>query len=415
MISSNNPLILAGKNYVYLVTDKGFTEVKNIKDLKNQISDSKVKLVSGHDTSHYNLLEFTKEELIDKKKVQAELQKLIPSSLNNVTWRYKEIEGKKDVHKYWAFTLEDQLINPFIKTLEESGFTISQISFFPHLVSKSIPEPKKPTLLIFLKNKVKFLSFIWQDKFITYDLKDLETFKDDISGFISLIKSKYDIDVKHIISISDRNLDSLKIKIESINFDIKNIDTTPLISDYKYKDQKEIEKQKEEEKDNKKEYSAKKDEDKKEKPKNNLPRLLLILLASILFMGLVFLPKVFGKKDTPQPEIVEETITVIESPLPSPSPTFYPNLYSIQVLNGTKVGGLATTTKELLEDNGYQDVEIGNSEDDYILTEIITDNDEELIENLSKILENDFIINTAKSTTSLTEDLDAIVILGNKK
>lgn len=232
-----------------------------------------------------------------------------------------------------------------------------------------------------------------------------------------MIKTKYDIDIKHIISISDRDLNSLKLKMETINFDIKNLDFTPLISDYKYKDQKEIEKKEEEDKNKEKDKEEQSGTNNKKKPKSNLSRLLLILLTSVLFMGIVFLPKTLKDK-TPIEEITESEQTVIvesPSPVPSPSPQFYPNLYSIQVLNGTSVGGLATTTKELLEENGYQDVEIGNAEDDYILTEIITDDDKDLIKHLTEILESKYTISTATSTTSLTSDLDAIVILGNKK
>ncbi|MDH5533935.1 MAG: LytR C-terminal domain-containing protein, partial [Candidatus Pacebacteria bacterium] len=292
---------------------------------------------------------------------------------------------------------------------------INQISFFPFLVAKSITKPKKPTLLIFLKNKVQFLAYIWEDRVLTYGLQNLDTLKDDISNFLNLIKIKYDLEVKDIISISDRDLSSLKIKMESVNLNLKNLEFTSLISDFKYQERKEIKKEEADEIKGKENQST---EDKTEKTDSNLPKLLLLLVASILLMGIVFLPKILGDKEAPPSEIIEETsvATLTPTPLPSPSPQFFPNLYSVQVLNGTNIGGLATTTKELLEENGYEDVEIGNAPEDYVLTEIITDNDEELIKNLSEILSLDFEINsTPSSTTSLSPDLDAIVILGNKK
>ena len=415
MINLKNPLVLVGKNYVYLITDQGFTEVKNIKDLKNRIDDSKIKLITGHDTSHYHLIEFKKEELVDKKKIKIELQNKIPSDLDKITWTYKDTDRDKRTNIYWTFAIEDKLVNPFLKTVIENGLTINQISFFPFLVAKSITKPKKPTLLIFLKNKVQFLAYIWEDRVLTYGLQNLDTLKDDISNFLNLIKIKYDLEVKDIISISDRDLSSLKIKMESVNLNLKNLEFTSLISDFKYQERKEIKKEEADEIKGKENQST---EDKTEKTDSNLPKLLLLLVASILLMGIVFLPKILGDKEAPPSEIIEETsvATLTPTPLPSPSPQFFPNLYSVQVLNGTNIGGLATTTKELLEENGYEDVEIGNAPEDYVLTEIITDNDEELIKNLSEILSLDFEINsTPSSTTSLSPDLDAIVILGNKK
>ncbi|MDH5533903.1 MAG: hypothetical protein OEX81_05780, partial [Candidatus Pacebacteria bacterium] len=121
MINLKNPLVLVGKNYVYLITDQGFTEVKNIKDLKNRIDDSKIKLITGHDTSHYHLIEFKKEELVDKKKIKIELQNKIPSDLDKITWTYKDTDRDKRTNIYWTFAIEDKLVNPFLKTVIENG------------------------------------------------------------------------------------------------------------------------------------------------------------------------------------------------------------------------------------------------------------------------------------------------------
>lgn len=425
MLNLNTPLILVGKNFVYLTTNKGLVEINNIKDLVSKIKSDKINLVVAHDLAYYQILEFDKSEIITRSKIENKLQKLIPSDLSKLTWNQQKVSDEKNV--YQTLVLENSLLNPFLDSLTQNKIAINDISYFPYLISQTLPKVKKPQLLIFIQGKIKFLAVIWEKNIISTDLGDLENFKDDISSLIEYSKKDYDLEVKNIIAISDRDLTNLKLKIKKIDFNLNKIKFIPLISLHKTTST-DKEKETKAETEIKEDVSPNtpseayqelsKDNKSLEKPKSKLALLLVILGISLVIMSIIVFPKLSQKKSVNQPsETIQETSDSIMSPspnLPSPSPTFYPNLYSIKILNGSTRSGLAGEIRGELELNGFIDVAIGNADrNDYLATQIITENDPELIQFITNIIQDEYEIDKTNTTSGLEEGFDAIIILGN--
>jgi len=423
MININNSTIIVGKDYVYLVNDKGLSELKNVQDLKKHAPNGRINLITAPDLSHFNIIEFLNKEKITKTKIKNELQKLVPTDLNTTTWRYDQLnKSNNKSEKFWTFVTEDNLLKPFIKALIANKVSIGGVSSLAWLINKQIIKSKTPLLLIFIQKKIKFLALIEGEKIFTYDLGDLSNFREDIASLIEFGKEKNNVNANKIVAISDRDLSKLQLKIDLQKFKIKDLKFQELIEDYKIDTTTKITSPHKEE--TFKPFEKRENET-VEVVKSNLPKLLILLGLSIGLMGLTVGPKLFGEKkprSTKPPEIeqaVNEIVTVPitnSSPSAAPEPTFYPALYSIEVLNGTRQGGVATETKEILEESGFKNVSVGNAEErDYVLTEIHTDNDPQLTEQIIEIIDKSYEIDTNPTRGRLSNDFDATIILGIKK
>jgi hypothetical protein len=420
MININNSTILVGKDYVYLLSNKGLTELKNVHDLKKHIPNGKINLITAPDLSHFNIVESSNKDKITKDKIKNELQKLVPTNLDTTTWAYEELTKSKKTTSFWTFVTEDHLLKPFVKSLESNKIIIDGVSSLTWLINRQVVKSKSPVLLIFIKKKIKFLALLNDEQILTYDLGDLSNFKEDIVSLLEYGKNEHNIETKKIIAISDRDLSNLKLEIDPHDFSFKNLKFQELIDDYKIDTTTKITSPHPEEPfipfESKESETA-------EVVKSNLPRLLIMLVLSLGLMSLTVGQKLFSQdqpRSTKPPEVeqaIKDIVTVpIIEPSPSPEPTFYPALYSIEVLNGTSQGGIATETKELLEENGFEDVAVGNAEQrDYQLTQIITDNDPELTQQIIDIIGDSYEIDNESTRGSLSEDFDATIILGIKK
>lgn len=94
--------------------------------------------------------------------------------------------------------------------------------------------------------------------------------------------------------------------------------------------------------------------------------------AAIFFAGLMFFKFQFSSIGLTNP-FAEATPTPTPEPTSTPTPTPEINLsdYSVQVLNGSGVSGAAAAVASLLEEEGFEGVEVGNAADeDYEETEV---------------------------------------------
>ena len=420
MINMNNSIILVGKDFVYLISNKGLTELKNVQDLRKNIPTSKINLITAPNLSHFNIVESSNKDKITQDKIKNELQKLVPTNLDTTTWVYEELTKSKKTTSFWTFVTEDHLLKPFVKSLESNKIIIDGVSSLTWLINRQVIKSKSPVLLIFIQKKIKFLALLNDEQILTYDLGDLSNFKEDIVSLLEYGKNEHNINTKKIVAISDRDLSNLKLEISPIDFRFKSLKFHQLIDNYKIDTTTKITSPHPEEPFK---PFEKKDNETVEVVKSNLPKLLILLVLSIGLMSITVGQKIFSKdqpRSTKPPELeqaVKDIVTVpITVPSTSPEPTFYPGLYSIQVLNGTTQGGIATETKGLLEENGFEDVAIGNAQQrDYQLTQIITDDDPQLTNQLMKIIGDSYEIDNESTRGSLSEDFDATIILGIKK
>lgn len=431
MISGKIPSIVIGKTHVYLVEDKNLVEFKSIKDLTENISQGQINLILSGDTGYLKFFSFPIETIVDKTKIQLELQKQIPLDLSEVDWQYKLISKNKKTQEYWAFAPEPSSLNPFVSALKKNDLEVNSLSSLPFLISENIPKYKDPTLVIFQKKKIQFILIVGKNQIWVYNLPVESDLKTVTANLIDLIKNHHQLEIKNLVAISDQDLTDLKLKIEKISFDFSKVKFVSLIEDYKIKSSKDENGRKSEKNENQVE-DQKNDQSETENTNTKFKffnkrsfGLTLILGASIILMLATFWFKESGAKPSPTqkqgqsespltPEQIDENnpSTSISTSEPSASPQFFSNLYSVQILNGSGIAGLASETQTLLEENDFDDLETGNADNsNYETTEIITD-DDELKNELIKILEKNFQINPKPNSTSLPEDFDAIIILG---
>lgn len=419
MINLRQATILVSKKYIYLFDKDKLTEVSNIQELKKKIKNSKVDLLLGHDLAHYHVIEFLPKETTDREAIKRELQKLIPSNLNSINWNHDKVvenNKKKDsTSQFWTFALENKILDPFIQTLKNNGIEIDEIGYFPLAVTNSALKTNTPSLTIFLNQKVHFLVARDEANCFTYDLGELDHFKNDITNFITVLSEKHGIKIKKIFAISDRDLSKLEIKMEKPDFKLGNIKFKSLLNKYSITSDKDTKENnvrvKNDEKNVKEEL-----ENASSKYGKNTPKLLAVLGIAIIIFLAVVIPKLFSKEEA----ILEPSLTtdIVANPttIPTPSPEpFIPQQYSIEVLNAAGVAGLAAEVKTTLENAGFESIGVGNATlVDPQFTEIVTDSNPRLKEYLISILGGDFNVSTSTPSTSINEDYDATIILGIK-
>lgn len=165
------------------------------------------------------------------------------------------------------------------------------------------------------------------------------------------------------------------------------------------------------------EQSSKKDvtfpgSKKKKKGGKGLLIVIAVLIIAAIGAGVWF---IFS-----EPEVDDDFIATT-SPTPvtsesTPTPTQEPIERSeirIQVLNGTGIGGQAASTQEELEDLGYEDIEIGNADNqDFEAMSITFDEDvpqgvrDEIVSAFEEIFEE------VDSEESELSDFDVVIITG---
>jgi hypothetical protein len=154
--------------------------------------------------------------------------------------------------------------------------------------------------------------------------------------------------------------------------------------------------------------------------------LIFIITAVIGFFGLnyfssnlSFLP-IKNKK-----EKVTPTMTVKPSPTPKTEKktTLTPTKaliklkrqdLKIQVLNGSQTAGLAKKTKEFLEKLGYQEIDIGNADNnEYKATKIsLTSVKKDYFSLLVDDLKDDYQISSQPGELKKDSDYDVVIIIG---
>lgn len=92
--------------------------------------------------------------------------------------------------------------------------------------------------------------------------------------------------------------------------------------------------------------------------------VVIAVSAGIFFAGLMFFNVQFSNMGIPSP-LSQPTPTSAPTPeaTPTPQPEVNVSDYNTQVLNGSGVSGAAAAVADLLEAEGFEDVAVGNAED----------------------------------------------------
>jgi len=143
-------------------------------------------------------------------------------------------------------------------------------------------------------------------------------------------------------------------------------------------------------------------------------RLPLLVLVVIFILGCSFWIYRVSQKNI-NPVRVEQGVqtTPSPSPLASPSASISPSDYSVQVLNGSGVNGLAAKIRDSLTAEGFVNVEIGNSPD----TEVGTIRSKATVPSMiTETVISKISGNVIDKSDPLTEenDFDLVVVIGSR-
>ncbi|MFH2061923.1 MAG: LytR C-terminal domain-containing protein, partial [Candidatus Beckwithbacteria bacterium] len=113
----------------------------------------------------------------------------------------------------------------------------------------------------------------------------------------------------------------------------------------------------------------------------------------------------------------EPTIDPTPSPLPSlsPEPEIVLSEYKVQVLNGTGGKGVAGAVKDILEAEGFENVEADNADElDHTKTtiQLKADTPETVWEAIKKVLDSDYDVVKSNEFLSEESDYDVIITVG---
>ena len=151
---------------------------------------------------------------------------------------------------------------------------------------------------------------------------------------------------------------------------------------------------------------------KSNKTKNLILFLVVFLLVAIISALFYFFATGALKFETKE----EEVVTVpTEAPTPTPTPVEFDRAdITVEVLNGSGVGGAAGIMESFLEDLGYENIEVGNADNsDYEnITIQVKEEFTEIASLIAEDLEKDYIVNSDYETLDEESEYDVVIIVG---
>ena len=162
-------------------------------------------------------------------------------------------------------------------------------------------------------------------------------------------------------------------------------------------------------------------ENEEEKPKGNSKTLLTFFAIVIVFISGFLIGGVIGykkgvSKQNPQPSASPEASPTPTAEAPA-SETIDLTKYTIGILNGSGIKGLASKMETLLKNAGFKTGTAGNAKTyDYKKTVIQAKDavDQKYLDELNKTLSNSYVLDD-KQKLEETEKEDVIVVIGSEK
>lgn len=141
--------------------------------------------------------------------------------------------------------------------------------------------------------------------------------------------------------------------------------------------------------------------------------ILAVIIAALVIVGLFVGGLVVSRKSIPFLKSPTPTPTVTPTPTPTPTPLDF-SQFTVQVLNGTGTPGQAGQVQKILEEAGFEEIEVGNAgRYDYPQTQVQLHPNapDSLYEKLSQILADSFPA-TLSSQLDTDAQFDVLVITG---
>ncbi len=350
----------------------------SFKQAKKQLKAKTIRLLLADDLSYVLQLNipFNTKPADERKLIEEKIKPEIPEILEHDDWDFKETGRKTQKDKQViAFAPVKSAFTLISQALTDANLKVEAIE--PEVVSKV--RNNDPLIGIALKKDLKGKD----EKVLNLNLKKLLPSKPKVTGSDPVTdKSKPEATKPS----TDKKPDGSELQAKA---DPDKIGTSS--------------------------------EPKKEPEKPKVNKSLIIIFAVTLALGalvtggILVQKSALEKRPSPTP-----TPLIIASPEPSPSPTPSPSPepeivlseYKIQSLNGTGGKGIAGAVKDLLEAEGFEDVDADNADElDHTQTtvQLKQDTPDAVWNTIERALNSDYDL--VKSKEPLTEDSDYDVII----
>jgi len=153
-------------------------------------------------------------------------------------------------------------------------------------------------------------------------------------------------------------------------------------------------------------------EKKSNKGKNAILFIVVFLLVAIISALFYFFATGTLKFEPKEEEVVTSPT---ETPTPSPTPVEFDRAdITVEVLNGSGVGGAAGAMESFLEELGYENIEVGNADNsDYEnITIQVKKEFEDIASLIVEDLETDYVVNSDYETLDGDSEYEVVIIVG---
>lgn len=384
-------MIIINRHGLYLPTNTGLKRLSSLDELKEKTGNKKIVALVGPSLSYLEYLDLPADQTITDQIIESNLESKIPDEFNKNSWSM-EVLSKDEAQKHFqVFAIEQEFLDEFENILAEKDIKISHYAPLSLAVTNLVDDDR-PSLVIFIQTNIYFIAAKINGRTYIHHVDKLHQLKSDLASFIQNIESQHRVKIGQLYSFSDRNLDSLGLKIIELPINFSRLKSICAL-DPGAKTKTGF-------------VAGKKDSDKKS-PNNQLFKLLVFLILSIVALSFVWWWRFSLPKSAPVPE---PTPTPTLSPSPSPE-IIDPAQVSITVYNGTTTAGYAGSVAEILTEAGYTNVSTANNQENIYNENTIVTSNQLLATTLLTLLTNLEPNQVIEATTSPTATPSAIIYL----
>jgi len=330
-----------------------------IKNIIAKLHYKKARVLLANELSYSLEISIKKDSKDERLTVKQKISEKIPADFSDKDWDYKVITEKLDTKLVKFFAPDKNFWETFSQAVNSAGLHIEAVE--PMIIAKE--RHKNPIIGLCLKK--------------------------DLKGKDEEVLNMKPIDVE------DTKLDSLTNKSKKSDSDDLTPKKTPANFDYVDK------------------FSSKSSA----VNKKLLISLTVLFFTSVLVIGGILRSRKSKPETTPSPT---PTTTTEPEASPEPSPALEAvelSSYSTQVLNGSGIVGEAGLVKDVLETEGFEDINTSNADNyDYTNTEVSLKDDvsESIYDLIKQALNNDYTVILDSDPLTDDSDYDVVITVGEK-
>ncbi len=404
-----------------------------IQSIASHIGKKNIDLILADDISYTVLIPFDKNQTIIETEIKKTAQSHIPETLNPGFWDWK-YSFKTSTNKFvQVFAANEQKLTLLKSLFAKHHINIASVQSHAYAISQLYQQDENLKIIITEFESKLIVTGSYLGSSILSQITTPELLAKAISFTQHYAEKMFDAKLQEIVlNMADKQLKMDSYKDYKITESSLHLSDSPALKqEIDPEDQTTLLLSPKEKKEKEPEKTTQKEVEKIEKEQTNIDIIkkksnVLALLGFLLFCSLVLMLTVVWRKSktaTVDPDKyvqkteIPNTQTTAQNAIASPSgdqlttPSFDPSVYSIQVLNGSGIAGAASDLQEILIDNGYQDIDIGNADESTYTDTIINSSDADLKENLIEILGQRY---TIASDSGLPGDdtYEAQVVIG---